>query len=197
MKRTHYFTLLIISVLQCVMQDAMAVDYNLPSLWQEYEDYFIVGTFGGWDNRQQLYHYRGSSLPNELKLDSQIGNNGRAPDSNPSRKAYLEAVEKITANSSLSEAEKTAAIEQANRTVVLVERPRSMDILDKIRAYNATVPDLEKKKVRGHVLVWHGGQQPMYFFMNGYTYNANNPDWASRETMLVRLDNYIRLMMEK
>lgn len=176
---------------------ANAVDYNLPSLWEEYEDYFIFGTFGEWEGRQQLYHYKGNSPANALKLDSQIGNDWRNPDSNPSRKAYLEAVKKINDDASLSEAEKAAALEEANRVVVLVERPRSMEILDKIRAFNENRPQREKKMVRGHVLVWHGPQQPMYFFMNGYTYDPKNPDWASSETMLARLDNYIRLMMEK
>ena len=47
------------------------------------------------------------------------------------------------------------------------------------------------------MLAWHGGQQPNWFFTNGFTYDAANPDWASPDTMLKRLDNYIHLMMDK
>src|SRR6201991_4096066 len=72
-------------------------------------------------------------------------------------------------------------------------------ILQSIEAYNAAnhLTDATKKVVRGHVFAWHGGQQPNWFFCNGFTYNATNPDWASPATMLKRLDNYIHAMMDK
>jgi len=47
-------------------------------------------------------------------------------------------------------------------------------------------------KVHGHVLVWHS-QTPEEFFHEGY--NRNNP-YVSREVMIARLDNYIRLVFE-
>ena len=47
------------------------------------------------------------------------------------------------------------------------------------------------------MFAWHGGQQPNWFFTNGFTYNAANPDWASPATMLKRLDNYIHAMTDK
>ena len=47
------------------------------------------------------------------------------------------------------------------------------------------------------MFAWHGGQQPNWFFTNGFTYDAANPDWASPATMLKRLDNYIHAMMDK
>ncbi|MCR4621612.1 MAG: endo-1,4-beta-xylanase [Clostridiales bacterium] len=47
-------------------------------------------------------------------------------------------------------------------------------------------------KVHGHVLVWHS-QTPKAFFHEGY--DVNRP-YVSREVMLARLDNYIRLVME-
>lgn len=47
-------------------------------------------------------------------------------------------------------------------------------------------------KVHGHVLVWHS-QTPEEFFHVGY--NRSNP-YVSREVMLARLDNYIRLVFE-
>ena len=47
-------------------------------------------------------------------------------------------------------------------------------------------------KVHGHVLVWHS-QTPEAFFHVGYDPAA---PYVSREVMLARLDNYIRLIME-
>ena len=47
-------------------------------------------------------------------------------------------------------------------------------------------------KVHGHVLVWHS-QTPDWFFRENYDRNG---DYVSREVMLGRLDNYIRLIME-
>ncbi|MBR5378948.1 MAG: endo-1,4-beta-xylanase [Clostridia bacterium] len=47
-------------------------------------------------------------------------------------------------------------------------------------------------KVHGHVLVWHS-QTPEAFFHVGYDPAAA---YVSREVMLARLDNYIRLIME-
>ena len=47
-------------------------------------------------------------------------------------------------------------------------------------------------KLHGHVLVWHN-QTPEAFFHEGY--NTFSP-WVSREVMLGRLENYIRLVME-
>lgn len=47
-------------------------------------------------------------------------------------------------------------------------------------------------KVHGHVLVWHS-QTPEEFFHEGY--DRNRP-YVTREVMLARLDNYIRLVFE-
>lgn len=206
-KRILAFTLSFVLILSCFPATAFAVDMSLPSLWEEYEDYFMVGTFGAWKNGdqaqaptemdQRLYHYRGSSFGNELKLDSQIGGDnswwvpGYVP---PSRAAYQEEVERIQKDTTLTEEEKAAAIQKADCTVTLVERPNSMNYLDAIQEYNKTLPDREKRQIRGHVLVWHGGQQPMHFFKEGFDPNG---EWASREVMLQRLDSYIQQMFEK
>jgi endo-1,4-beta-xylanase len=48
--------------------------------------------------------------------------------------------------------------------------------------------------VRGHVLVWHQ-QTPRWFFAEGYSTDAEAP-LVSREKMLLRLENYIRKVME-
>ena len=46
--------------------------------------------------------------------------------------------------------------------------------------------------VRGHCLVWHS-QTPDWFFHDGY--DENQP-WSSRETMLARMENYIKAVFE-
>lgn len=178
---------------------AFAVDNTGPSLWREYQDDFVMGTFGGWSSAQQLYHYRTSSPANQLKLDSQIGTSST---SSLSRQTYVAAVAAIEADPTLDEAEKADAIEVANENVILQPTTganQSEGILKAIQEYNRAnnLPENEKKIVRAHVLAWHGGQQPNYFFTNGFTYNAAAPDWASPQTMLKRLDNYIHKMMEK
>jgi Glycosyl hydrolase family 10 len=176
---------------------AAAVDYSLPSLWQSYKDDFTMGTFGNWNSQQALYHYRSNSIPNNLKLDSQIGT---SPNNSLTRQAYVAKVAQINADTTLSAEQKAAAIEQANEQVVLQPTTgtgQAENILQAIQAYNATVPADQKKVVRGHVFAWHGGQQPNWFFTNGYVYDAANPDWASPQTMLKRLDNYIHAMTDK
>lgn len=178
---------------------ASAVDYSDPSLWRSYQGDLTMGTFGDWSSQQALYHYRSNSLPNQLKLDSQVGTSS---NNSLSRQAYVAAVDKVNADSSLSAAQKAAAIEQANRHVVLQPTNgagQSETILQAVEAYNKAnnLPEDEKKVVRAHVLAWHGGQQPNWFFMDGFLYDAANPKWASPDTMLARLDDYIHQMTAK
>jgi len=191
-------TALMASVLSPI-GSADAVDPSLPPLWQAYQDDFVFGTFGDWSSDQAKQHYRTSSPANALKLDSQIGRNNTT---NASRTAYTAEVARITADTSLTEEQRAAALQKANENVVLAPTDgpgQSETILKAIQAYNASanLPEAEKKVVRAHVLAWHGGQQPNYFFANGFTFDAANPNYASPATMLARLDNYIRLMMEK
>lgn len=176
---------------------AVADEAVVPSLWREYQDYFIMGTFGGWNSEKQLYHYRTSSPANDLKLDSQIGGNWENGNT-PTSKAYDAAVQAINADTSLSDEEKAAKLQEANEQIVIKTNTRGEQTLKAVQEYNRVnnLSDEDKKVVRGHVLAWHGGQQPNWFFCNGFRYDAANPDWASPETMLKRLDNYIRAMME-
>ncbi len=46
-------------------------------------------------------------------------------------------------------------------------------------------------QMRGHTLVWHT-QTPNWFFREGY---KNDGEYVDRETMLIRLDSYIKQMM--
>jgi GH35 family endo-1,4-beta-xylanase len=181
------------------VNQASAVDLSLPSLWRAYQGDFTMGTFGSWTSPQAQYHYRSISLPNELKLDSQVGTSST---NSLSRQSYTAAVAAINADPTLDDQQKADAIEQANEAIVLQPTTganQAEGILQAIEAYNAAnhLPDDQKKIVRAHVLAWHGGQQPNWFFCNGFVYNAANPDWASPQTMLKRLDNYIHLMMNK
>jgi GH35 family endo-1,4-beta-xylanase len=178
---------------------ASAVNYSLPSLWQAYQNDFTVGTFGDWSSQQALYHYRSNAIPNNLKLDSQVGTSST---NNLSRQAYVAKVAQINADSTLSAQQKADAIEVANEQIVLqptTGNGQAEQILKAIEEYNAAnhLTDANKKVVRGHVFAWHGGQQPNWFFCNGFVYDAANPDWASPQTMLKRLDNYIHLMVDK
>src|SRR3954471_140730 len=132
---------------------ASAVDYSLPSLWQAYQDDFTIGTFGSWNSQQALYHYRSNALPNQLKLDSQVGTSS---NNSLSRQAYVTAVNRINADTTLTPEEKAAAIEKANQHVVLQSTTGSgqaENILQAIEAYNATnhLSERDKKIVRGHV----------------------------------------------
>ncbi len=179
--------------------NAGAVDLTLPSLWRAYQNDFTIGTFGNWNSPQALYHYRSNAIPNNLKLDSQIGTSAT---NSLSRQAYVAKVAQINADPTLDDAAKAAAIEVANQQIVLqptTGNGQAEQILQQIQAYNATnhLTDATKKVVRGHVFAWHGGQQPNWFFCNGFTYNAAAPDWASPATMLKRLDNYIHAMTDK
>ena len=178
---------------------ASAVDLTLPSLWQAYQNDFTIGTFGNWNSAQELYHYRSNAIPNNLKLDSQIGTSAT---NSLSRQQYVAKVAQINADTTLTDQQKADATEVANEQIVLqptTGNGQAEQILQSIEAYNATnhLTDATKKVVRGHVFAWHGGQQPNWFFCNGFTYDATNPDWASPATMLKRLDNYIHAMTDK
>ncbi|MCI8524643.1 MAG: hypothetical protein HFF17_01715 [Oscillospiraceae bacterium] len=180
---------------------------ELPSLWEEYEDYFPMGTFGDdWSSPTPLKNWNISAISNNLKLSNQIGENNPWWDRDrvsPSRQRYLETVAEIEADDTLTEAEKEAALQKANETVVLDPEAQAQGkrMLDAIRQWNQEHPDQEPKTVRGHVLAWHGPQQPDYFFCDGFICTDSSPaefkkQVVDRETMLARLDNYIRLMME-
>src|SRR3954468_4997724 len=178
---------------------ARAVDLTLPSLWQAYQNDFTIGTFGNWNSAQALYHYRSNALPNALKLDSQVGTSAT---NSLSRQQYVAKVAQINADTTLTDQQKADAIEVANEQIVLqptTGNGQAEQVLQQIEAYNAAnhLTDANKKVVRGHVFAWHGGQQPNWFFCNGFVYDAANPDWASPATMLKRLDNYIHAMTDK
>lgn len=167
------------------------------SLKEEYEDYFLMGTFGEWTAGDWSYNGNVSSPANDLKLDSQIGSSNT---NSLSRRTYQAAVAAIEADETLTAEEKTAALQEANENVMLDSGSRTSGIskLEAVRAWNEANPD-DQRSVRAHVLAWHGGQQPNYFFCEGFYYDSSKTlaeQVVDEETMLARLDNYINKMMQ-
>jgi uncharacterized repeat protein (TIGR02543 family) len=178
---------------------------QVPSLYREYEDYFLMGTFGDYNNgAQQNKHYNVLCPSNSFKLTSQINTNAM-------RNNFVAERAGILADETLSDGEKAAQLQLANEQIVLVSNIPSINVLNNLRNWNEAHPD-DKKYTRFHVVAWHGGQQPYQFFTNGFV-NANyatgmarsqdlwdadqDGAFTTRETMKARLDNYIRLLMEK
>ncbi len=138
-----------------------AVDEELPSMYEYWEDYFSIGIA-----------ITRSELINDLKGDliiqqfnSMTCGNEMKPD------ALLDR-----------EATKAGGTETCP-----VLSFKSCDSMLQFCVDNNI-------KMRGHTLVWHS-QTPDWFFMEEY---SNKPDavFASREVMLERMENYIRLVME-
>ena len=166
-------------------------------LADEYEDYFMMGTFGNWNSEPWMTQGNVAAPSNALKLDSQIGNSNT---NSLSRQAYLTAVEEIEADETLTEEEKEAKLFEANTDVILDSSRQwsGIQALEGVRQWNEEHPD-QPKKIRAHVLAWHGGQQPNYFFCDGFYFDRSKPlaeQVTDEETMLARLDNYIMKMME-
>lgn len=72
--------------------------------------------------------------------------------------------------------------DQTNPQVSLTAAKALLDFADK-----NNIP------VRGHTLVWHS-QTPDWFFKENYD---DNGAWVSKEVMIVRMENYIKNVMEK
>jgi len=72
-----------------------------------------------------------------------------------------------------------------DETAVAIKLSSATPMLDYCQKYGI--------KVHGHVLVWHN-QTPAAFFHEGY--DTNKP-YVTREVMLARLENYIRLVFEE
>lgn len=179
---------------------------QVPSLWQEYEDYFLMGAFGDFNanSAQMTKHYNINCPSNSFKLNSQI-------NTTTMRNNFVAARTSILADETMTVAEKEAALQTANEQVVLAASPTVINMLNNMRIWNAAHPD-DKKYTRFHVVAWHGGQQPNQFFTNAFQYsndatslaraqNLSDADqdgaFASRETMKARLDNYIEQVMAR
>lgn len=74
---------------------------------------------------------------------------------------------------------------QNDRTAVAINIDKAKLLLD--------LAQQQGFKVHGHVLVWHS-QTPEVFFREGYTFTGA---FVTRDVMLARLDNYIRLVFEQ
>ena len=184
---------------------------EVPSLHEAYEDYFLMGAFQDYSynanpavgSAQYIYnkHYNIMCPSNNFKLTNMIS-------TTTMRNNFTAARTSILANNALSDDEKLEQIARANEQIVLNPSPTVTTQLNALRNWNIANPD-NKKYTRFHVIAWHGGQQPNAFFGNGFTggttLTLKDEPWdstqdgavASRETMKARLDNYIRLVMER
>ena len=177
-----------------------------PSLYGEFEDYFKMGAFQDFasTNAQMIKHYNVNCPSNNFKLTNQI-------DTTAMRNNFTAARTRILADNTLSEAEKDEALARANEAVYMRTSPAVITMLNNIVAWNAAHPD-QKKYTRFHTVAWHGGQQPNQFFVNGFQYTSDTNSLgkqedlrtagqdgavATRETMKARLDNYIKLIVQR
>jgi hypothetical protein len=180
---------------------------NVPSLYKEYQDYFLFGQFGAYSAAGQVGTQYNINCPaNEFKLSGQL-------DTNNSRSDFTAARTRISADDSLTEEQKEAALIEAAGKVRINAQVNTgvMATLNNMRTWNNTHPD-DKRYARFHCVAWHGGQQPNQFFTMGYSYSndanglsrpqditlATNDDaFATREIMKARLDDYIRQLVDK
>ena len=164
-------------------------------------------------------HYNILCPANDFKLADMIGMVGSTPENagvNLMRNSFVAERERIMANTSQTPAQRAEALQRANEQVYLSPGTNAQAVLDALRAWNAANPN-DPKYTRFHVVAWHGGQQPGAFFTNGFSPMPNNQAAydnsrslrqdltdptqdgapASRETMKARLDNLMKLLMEK
>ena len=86
----------------------------------------------------------------------------------------------------------------------ILDKTATLKLAEKTGDYNTPVISLGQAKVildfcnenkipvRGHTLVWHS-QTPTWFFKEKW--DANN-DWVDKDTMLIRMENYIKTVFE-
>lgn len=174
-----------------LVQPAFAVfQPELPSLYKTFKDYFLFGTFhglnsyfGSGDGPRIMHHHYNSWAPaNEFKPDYLFDANGSAAAYNAAVNATYD-----------SEEERQAAIDKANRTVVIASTTRQEEFLNNVRALNETRAPEDQVKVKAHTLLWHN-MTPQQFFRDGF---SNSGDWASRDVMLDRIDSYIKGVFER
>ena len=151
-----------------------------------------------------------------FKLADMIGGNNENAGIFQMRNTFVAERDRILNDASLSDSQKAEALQRANEQIYLSPGANAQSVLNAIRAWNAANPD-DPKFTRFHVVAWHGGQQPGAFFTNGFSPMPNNqaaydaallkkqdlrdPNQdgapATRETMKARLDNLMKLLMEK
>ncbi|MDP4088026.1 MAG: endo-1,4-beta-xylanase, partial [Bacillota bacterium] len=167
-------------------------DYQpeLPSLYQTYNNYFTFGVFqsmgsyfGGDPAKSMLqHHYLSWSPSNEFKPSSLFG-------TNQSSQAY-NAVVNATYS---SDTEKAAALDKANRTVILASTTSQETFLQNVRNENKKRGPNDQIRVKAHTLLWHN-MTPEQFFHDGF---SSSNAYSSPSVMLDRIDSYIGAVFQR
>ncbi len=192
MKKKILAMLLTIVMLSSVFVQTASADFQpeLPSLYKVFKNYFMFGGFQAMNdyisdnvNGQMLrHHYISWSPQNEMKPQYLFSASASAAAYNAAVNAEYE-----------SEEERQAAIDKANRTVVLASTTNQETFLQRVKELNSTRPEDEKIKVKMHTLLWHN-MTPPEFFRNGF---SSSGDYASPEVMLDRIESYIKQVFER
>lgn len=173
------------------MQPAFAVfQPELPPLYKTFYDYFKFGIFHSMSNyfgsgegtRIAQHHYNSWAPSNEFKPQYLFNSSGSAQAYNAAVNATYE-----------SEELRQAAIDKANRTVVLSSTSSQETFLNNVRAYNANRAPEDRVYVKAHTLLWHN-MTPEAFFRDGF---STSNGWASPDVMLDRIDSYIKQVFER
>lgn len=167
-----------------------AYEPELPSLYQTFNNYFTFGVFegmysyfGGDPAKSMLqHHYLSWSPANEFKPSSLFGTSQSAQAYNTAANAAYS-----------SDAERAAAIDKANRTVLLASTASQENFLQNVRNENKKRGPNDQIKIKAHTLLWHN-MTPEQFFHDGFSYSGA---YASPSVMLDRIDSYIGAVFQK
>ena len=192
MKKKVLTMVLAVAILTTFFVQPASATYqpNLPSLYQTFNDYFTFGVFqsmssyfGGGDTQNMLQrHYLSWSPSNEFKPQYLFGTSQSAA-------AYTAAVNATYS----SDEERAAAIDRANRTVMLASTSSQETFLNNVRNANKTRGPNDQIKVKCHTLLWHN-MTPEAFFHDGF---STSNGYASPDVMLDRIDSYIGAVFQR
>ncbi|NLY42939.1 MAG: DUF1349 domain-containing protein [Clostridiaceae bacterium] len=174
------------------IQPVVFADFQpeLPSLYKTFRNYFKFGIFHsmntytgtGVGNQIAKHHYNSWAPSNEFKPQYLFNANASAQAYNAAVNATYDSPE-----------EREAAIDKANRTVVLSDTTSQENFLRTVRALNETRAPEDQVKVKCHTLLWHN-MTPEEFFRDGF---SRSNGWASPDVMLDRIDSYIKQVFER
>lgn len=186
---------LIVAMIMTLFVQPVYADFQpeLPSIYQEFNDYFMFGSFHSMSsffgsNRDMMHHHYNIWAPsNEFKPSGLL-------DLNSAASSYNSVYNEVNADGIIAPEEEEQLFE-ANTTIVLGSTSSQLNFLNQVRALNETRGPEDQVKVKAHTLFWHNlSQQPEAFFHEGF---SNSRPWASKEVMLARIDSYIQKVFER